>query len=49
MQARIPALAIAGLLVGAALPAMAELGPCKRDARETANKINDSFRLTFVQ
>jgi hypothetical protein len=35
MRARVPALAIAGLFAGAALPAMAELGPCKRDARET--------------
>ena len=35
MRATVPALAIAGLLAGAALPAMAELGPCKRDARET--------------
>ena len=35
MRATVPALAIAGLLAGAAFPAMAELGPCKRDARET--------------
>lgn len=35
MRARLPALAIASLLAGAALPAVAELGPCKRDARET--------------
>ena len=35
MRARVAALAISGLLVGAALPAMAELGPCKPDARET--------------
>ena len=34
MRARVTALAIAGLLVGVALPAMAELGPCMRDARE---------------
>ena len=34
MRARVSALS-AGLLVAAALPAMAELGPCKRDARET--------------
>ena len=35
MRATVPALAIAGLLAGAAFPAMAELGPYKRDARET--------------
>ena len=35
MRAKVTALSIAGLLVGAALPAMAELGPCRRDARET--------------
>ena len=35
MRATIPALAIATLFAGTALPAMAELGPCKRDARET--------------
>jgi hypothetical protein len=35
MRAIVPALAIAGSLAGAVLPAMAELGPCKRDARET--------------
>ena len=36
MRATVPALAIAGLLAGAALPVMAELGPCKRDAQEIA-------------
>ena len=35
MRATIPALAIATLFAGAALPAMAELGPCKGDAQET--------------
>jgi hypothetical protein len=35
MRATIRAVAIATLFAGAALPAMAELGPCKRDARET--------------
>ena len=34
MRETLPALAIAGLLASA-LPTMAELGPCKRDARET--------------
>jgi hypothetical protein len=35
MRATVRALAFAGLFVGAALPAMAELGPCKGDTRET--------------
>ena len=35
MRARVPALAIAGLLIRATLPAIAELGPCKPAARET--------------
>ena len=35
MRAIIRALAIATLFAGTAVPAMAELGPCKRDARET--------------
>jgi hypothetical protein len=35
MRATIRALAIATLFARTALPAMAELGPCKRDARET--------------
>jgi hypothetical protein len=36
MRAKVPALAFTGLFfAGAAFPAMAELGPCKRDARET--------------
>src|SRR5262250_1775743 len=35
MRATIRALAIAILFAGVALPATAELGPCKRDAQET--------------
>jgi hypothetical protein len=34
MRATVSAVAIAGLLAGAALPVRAELGPCKRDAQE---------------
>jgi hypothetical protein len=34
MRARVPVIAIAGLLAGAASPAVAELGRCKREALE---------------